>query len=290
MRITRLWTKIFVLLAVMVFAFPSDASARKKSEQVKTIKILAIGNSFSQDAIEQNLWEIAHADNINLIIGNLYYGGCSLEQHWQFLTNGLYNYQYRKVVDGVKTDTPKYSLPMALEDEEWDYISFQQASHFSGMPLTYEPYLEELMTYVRSKCKKKTKFIFHSTWAYSKDSKHQDFPKYGCSQEQMFNDIIKTTEDVMDNYPINILVPAGTAIQNARTSKLGDTLNRDGYHLQLVYGRYTAACTWYEALFHKPVIGNTYSPKGITEAQKHIAQEAAHAAVKKPYKVTVISD
>ena len=194
------------------------------------------------------------------------------------------------MVDGVKTDTPKYSLPMALEDEEWDYISFQQASHFSGMPLTYEPYLEELMTYVRSKCKKKTKFIFHSTWAYSKDSKHQDFPKYGCSQEQMFNDIIQTTEDVMDTYPINILVPAGTAIQNARTSKLGDSLNRDGYHLQLVYGRYTAACTWFEAIFHKSVIGNTYSPKGITEEQKHIAQEAAHAAVKKPYKVTVISD
>ena len=37
-------------------------------------------------------------------------------------------------------------------------------------------------------------------------------------------------------------------IQNGRSTALGDTFNRDGYHLELTYGRYTAACTWFETL------------------------------------------
>lgn len=46
------------------------------------------------------------------------------------------------------------------------------------------------------------------------------------------------------------------AIQNARTSYMGDTFNRDGYHLEVNYVRYTAACTWYEAIRGKSVAGN----------------------------------
>ncbi len=42
---------------------------------------------------------------------------------------------------------------------------------------------------------------------------------------------------------IKIVIPSGTAIQNARTSFIGDHLNRDGYHLDVKIGRYTAACT-----------------------------------------------
>ena len=93
---------------------------------------------------------------------------------------------------------------------------------------------------------------------------------------------------VMTDMKLDVLVPAGTAIQNARTSALGDSLNRDGFHLNYIYGRYTAACTWFEAITGKSVIGNTYTPKGITPQQKSIAQKAAHAAVKKPFEVTTI--
>ncbi len=38
-----------------------------------------------------------------------------------------------------------------------------------------------------------------------------------------------------------MIIPTGTAIQNARTSFVGDHMNRDGYHLDLknrtLYGR-----------------------------------------------------
>ena len=43
--------------------------------QGKDIRILAIGNSFSEDAIEQYLYELALEGGDNLIIGNAYRGG-----------------------------------------------------------------------------------------------------------------------------------------------------------------------------------------------------------------------
>lgn len=73
--------------------------------------------------------------------------------------------------------------------------------------------------------------MFHSTWAYSQDSKHPGFANYSCSQNVMFDEIIGTTEMVMDAYHFDILIPCGTAIQNARTSTIGDSMTRDGYHL-----------------------------------------------------------
>lgn len=47
----------------------------------KPVKILAVGNSFSEDATFY-LPQIAEAGGKSLILGRLYIGGCSLERHW----------------------------------------------------------------------------------------------------------------------------------------------------------------------------------------------------------------
>ena len=105
----------------------------------------------------------------------------------------------------------------------------------------------------------------------------------------MYNAIMSAVQKkIVPNNRIVKIIPNGTAIQNARTSYLGDTMTRDGFHLHKPYGRYTAACTWYEKIFRKNVIGNTYVPEGMTPEQCLAAQKAAHAAVKKPNKVTEI--
>ena len=46
------------------------------------MKVLAIGNSFSQDATHY-LHKIAASDGVEMKVVNLYIGGCSLEQHWK---------------------------------------------------------------------------------------------------------------------------------------------------------------------------------------------------------------
>ena len=254
------------------------------------VRILAIGNSFSQDAVEQYLYELFDADGQKVIIGNLYIGGCRLDTHHSNMQSGDAKYAYRKMVDGVKTETPNVSLLTGLKDEDWDFVSIQQASGSSGQYDTYIPYLPELLKYIQDNVKS-PKLMFHQTWAYASSSDHGEFPKYGSNQMTMYNAIMSAVSSAMrDNPSISILIPSGTAIQNARTSYLGDSFNRDGYHLETTYGRYTAACTWYESISGKSVVGNTYAPSTVDETEKAVAQNAAHLAVLKPWEVTEMVD
>ena len=274
--------KLFLLI-VLAFAIGIQTT------MARTIKILAIGNSFSEDAIEQYLHELADADGIETIIGNLFIGGCSLERHMQCVNGNLPDYRYRKIgVDGVTKETPKCDIARAIAAEEWDYVSVQQASHFSGDYTTYQPYLSQLVAYVKAHTKKDVKIVFHQTWAYAKNSDHGGFKRYGNSQKQMYDAINGALKQVIKDIHPDVIVPSGTAIQNARTSSIGDNMNRDGYHLNLLYGRYTAACTWFQAIFKRSVVGNSYAPEGVTAEQKTIAQKAASAAVKHKFKVTQI--
>ena len=66
--------KVLIVILLLLLSFlASGAYARQK-----VIKILAIGNSFSQDAVEQYLYELADAEGMPVINGNMYIGGCSL--------------------------------------------------------------------------------------------------------------------------------------------------------------------------------------------------------------------
>ena len=274
--------KIVVICMCILLLLAGGAYA-----QQKTVRILAIGNSFSQDAVEQYLHELAEAEGISTIIGNMFIGGCSLERHVKNARDNAPAYAYRKIgTEGKKREKGKMSLETVLADEDWDYVSLQQASPFSGMYETYEASLPELIEYVKARLPKKTKLMLHQTWAYASTSKHSGFKNYNCNQLTMYQAIADAVKKAAKANKIKIVIPSGTAIQNARTSFIGDHLNRDGYHLDVKVGRYTAACTWFERIFKHNVVGNPYAPEGLDEARKAVAQKAAHAAVKHPYKVT----
>ncbi|WP_293302197.1 DUF4886 domain-containing protein [Pedobacter sp. UBA4863] len=261
----------------------------EKPSKDSVIKILAIGNSFSDDALEYYLYGLAKAGGYKVIIGNLYIGGAPLELHVKNAQGDKEAYEYRKIgIDGSKQKFPKTSISKALADENWNYISFQQASPKSGLFETYIEPLPVLFNYVKERAKNpKVKYVWHQTWAYAQNSTHNGFASYNKDQMRMYNAIANASSKVKTLVPIDIVVPAGTAIQNART-KLGDVLTRDGYHLDLNIGRYTASCAWYEAIFKQDVIGNSYKPEQVSDTDALIGQKAAHKAIKKPYKVSRI--
>ena len=266
----------------------ADPSEYERPANEGVIKILAIGNSFSEDAIETHLYELAKEKGIKVIIGNLYIGGASLGNHKQNLERNAAVYDYRKIEgDTVKKTFPKTTLALALEDENWDYISFQQVSQNSGQLETVQSTLPALYNYVKSKAKNpNVKYIYHQTWAYAQNSTHEGFANYDKDQMSMYNAIVDVSKKVKDIAPIDIIVPAGTAIQNGRTSVVEDNFTRDGYHLAIPIGRYTAACTWFETLFGQSVVGAAYRPVGLSAFETAIAQNAAHLAVLKPFEVT----
>ncbi|MBR4547028.1 MAG: DUF4886 domain-containing protein, partial [Paludibacteraceae bacterium] len=162
----------------------------------------------------------------------------------------------------------------ALQDGKYDYISLQQASHDSGIKSSYEPWLTMLIDTVRA-YQPNAQLCWMQTWAYSKDAKHPAYPRYQCNQQVMWDSIQACTPK---NMPV---IPCGQAIQNARQTKLGDTLCRDGYHLNYVYGRYTAACVWYERITGRDVRFNRYRNPQMTRLQQRLTQRSAHKANKK---------
>ncbi|SFF97482.1 DUF4886 domain-containing protein [Prevotella sp. KH2C16] len=247
--------------------------------QARQIKVLAIGNSFSEDAVEQYLWQLAAAQGDTLVIGNAYIPGCPIERHYNNILVDKKEYEYRKVVDGKKTNTKKTGLRQIIEDEAWEIISLQQASHFSGVPQTYE-HLQGLKAEVlKFTTNPKAEIIWHLTWAYAHDATHEGFKSYGRNQRNMYEAILNAVRRELPKAGIRHLIPSGIAIQNAR-KKIGDYLNRDGFHLSYSLGRYTAACTWCEFLTGKSVVGNPYHPETFYRKEARTAQKAAHKAFK----------
>ena len=270
-------------LIIAIFAFSFSVFAQE-------IKVLAIGNSFSVDVVEQHLHELAKAEGTTLVIGNLYIGGCDLKKHLVNLRGKKEAYSYRKIgEDGVKVVTPKYTIQRALSEERWDYIMVQQVSGLSGVYASFNKYMPEYMSLLRSLTPYKPKFIIMQTWAYQSDSDHSNFSIYNYDQMTMYNAVVDAYDKVYKDkkYKFHAIIPNGTAIQNARTH-FGDVLTRDGFHLDKKIGRYIGACTMCEVLLGKSVVGNSYKPKWVSKEDALIAQKAAHAAVLKPTSITKI--
>jgi hypothetical protein len=279
--------RTFFLLLCLLLCLGSGSAPLSAAQTQKVIKILAIGNSFSQDAVEQYLHELAAADGISTVIANMYIGGCSLERHVKNARENAPAYAYRKIgTDGRRVETKDMTLERALADEEWDYVSLQQVSGNSGQLETFKASLPELVDYVKARLPKKTKLMLHQTWAYAANSTHGAFKNYNSDQLTMYHAIVDAVKRAAKMEKIKIIIPAGTAIQNARTSFIGDRFTRDGYHLDLHVGRYTAACTWYEKIFKRKVVGNSYCPPTVTPKERDVAQWAAHEAVRHPYRIT----
>lgn len=271
-----------------VAGFSNNSHTKKKSDGI--VRILAFGNSFSADALENYLFDLAKASGKKIIIGNLAIAGGSLANHITNLQNNLAPYIFTKIDScGKKTITFSNPIGRILKSEPWDYISLQQVSHHSGMYETFVEPLSVLYKYVKENATHPdVKLVLHQTWAYARNSGHAGFSNYQKSQQIMYTAIVDTYKKAQKLINAYHIIPAGTAIQNARTSFIGDGFTRDGFHLQETYARYTVACTWFEKIFKTSVLGNSYKPSGFSNYYKEMAQHAAHFAVKRPYKITVL--
>ncbi len=141
------------------------------------MKILAIGNSFSEDATYY-LKKIASSANVICTVVNLYIGGCSLQQHAENIKNNTHSYRYE--LNGVYTDKT-VSVIEVLKEEKWDIVTLQQVSGLSGIYESYGANLRLVLDCVK-KYAPQAKIYFHETWAYEIDSTHSDFVRYNSSR------------------------------------------------------------------------------------------------------------
>lgn len=274
---SRMKKHLFILLLALI-SLPRLSAQYTQLPQGDTLRVLAIGNSFSVDATAY-LQEIAAAAGKPMIIGNLFIPGCSIETHFENSLNDDQPYIYYKNIAGHKTEQ-HFSLAQGIKDESWDVITFQQASPLSGQYESFFPELAELMEFVKdSVSNPRVRFMWHMTWAYAQNSDHEGFAQYAHSQMKMHQLIELAAYRVKESAHFSSIIPVGTAIYNCRNSKIGDHVTRDGYHLNEI-GRYAAACTWLEVLFGESALDITWHPEHISKKQASICKNAARYAVK----------
>jgi hypothetical protein len=261
----------------------------------KHVRLLAIGNSFSNNATHY-LPRIVEAAGDKLTFRTISIGGCPLERHW-------------KNADAFQHGSTE-KLPVAwtaLSAEPWDFVTLQQYSMYSFRLETYRPYAKQLHDYIKRQCPK-SEVLIHETWAYREDD---PLFKKSLSQQGMYWGLRGAYETIAGELGCRV-IPVGDAFENARrdaawkgvfpdpqfdakTAKppalpeQKHSLNRgyswsegklkfDGHHANTA-GEYLGAAVWFEFLFGHSVVGNSFVPPGMAPADVAILQKIAHQTV-----------
>ena len=190
-------------------------------------------------------------------------------------------------------------------DGDWDVITLQASSYYArlgNMEMAKSdnlPYAEKLYEVIREACPD-AKLYWHQTWAfeigYGTANSDPNDRVETLEKRSLMHSIKKELAQAVAKAENVDIIPSGDAWQIARKSELiGQTLcARKGVNNNLGDyshdgdiggGQYLNACVWYEVLFGKSCIGNTYRPNNyeLSEEKIEILQRAAHEAVAAVY-------
>ena len=266
------------------------------------LDVLFVGNSFSIDTSTALPEILRSMDITNVNVYVLYRGGCSMKQHYEYYKSGekvyeLYRYNSQGEVQLEKTT----SIGEVMQRFPYDVVVWQQYSLDSGDYNTYEPYLSKLIqAYNITKLSPRTTFAFNETWAYA--SSHKNLAKYK-TQKNMWKSICTSMRKMRAASGIDVIIPCGTAVQNAReveTLNADNELTRDGTHISLYAGRYLLACTFFESIIAPCLNRNlrddttTYGKSDdigqVNNSNRRLLQNCARLAVAHNYAISEFAD
>lgn len=233
------------------------------------MNILAIGNSFSEDA-NRYLHEIAQADGVDMTTVNLMIGGCPLSRHYENMQNDAKAYSMQ--FNGVDTQI-FVTMKEVLFSRKWDYITLQQVSHESPMYNTYQPYLNEVYQFVKANAPD-AKIGIHQTWAYEEGSERLCVELGYQTQREMFDDLKSAYHNAYQAIDADFLIPSGELFQKLIAK--GYPIHRDTFHASLGFGRYALGLLWYQTFTGNSVLENTFSKfdEPVTQDEMQCAKEA----------------
>ena len=127
--------------------------------QAKPLRVLAIGNSYTQ-SLEPELPRLAAAAGVELDLAVFAIGGKSLSNHWVNCENALRDPSVRPYsVKGRRTN-----LPEMLADGAWDVVTFQEQSADGMRAACFDPWADRLVKLVRER-QPKARLYFQLTWS-----------------------------------------------------------------------------------------------------------------------------
>lgn len=280
------------------------------------LKVLAVGNSFSANALHY-FPEIVKAAGCKVIATNAMIGGCDFERHMRHADAFEANPD-----DPQGRPYPgKKSLRDLLTLQKWDFVTIQQASPKSFRQETYHPHADRLIAYIK-KYAPQAQIVIHETWAYRDDhrwflerDKNAEQP---ASHDEMYRGVRAAYDKLAQETGFR-MIPCGDAMELARldpawgkfeadvafdpktavypalptgekhalqqgyswkkNEKTGAyALGKDAFHAN-AQGEYLQGCVWLEFFFGTSAVGNGCLPKGVTAEQAAVLQRVAHRAV-----------
>lgn len=265
-------------------------------------RILMIGNSGCYYYCDE-LYEMLAADGIKAEVFNLYYSGCRVQQHWEWLQSGEAKYQLICHSERGKEVLQGYTLDASLRMRNWDTITLQQAFWPQWTLENAKAYTKDfskgLFEYMKPLFPMTT-FLWHHTWAYQvgfvplsgeKENSPENYKVKTVEEQTAFYQMIKTVcEEVAEENGVDI-IPVGDAWDIARKDPvIGDNLcarkgvNDDkGDYLHdgdIGGGQYLNACVWYGIITGKSPVGHTFRPDyALSEELVAALQKAAQQSI-----------
>lgn len=310
----RLVVRLITCLALLGLATAGCAPARPAGESAKTVRLMAIGNSFSWQGTTY-LREMAKNGGHKLVWGHAQIGGASMDKHVAAARahdadpKDPRGKPYKISLPSGKTRME--SLQEVLQSQDWDYVTIQQASLQCADPLSYRPGAEQLLDYIH-KYAPHARVVLHETWAYRDDDPLFDEE---TNQEEMYQHLHQIYANLQRELGAVRIIPTGTAFQNARRDPRWQlevqqdvdwdsfvppdlpsqvhSLNVgyywikekgkapkfafDGHHLSPA-GKYLASAVWYEVFFGDARYDKII-PEGLSAEDAAFLREIAHKTV-----------
>lgn len=298
----------------------TEPSQTENPEEAKTLKVLSLGHSLAVDAGHM-LALIAAAEGYeDMKVATLYYSGCPLYKHVEFLTNDSREYDLYVSSTTTANEPPTImegvTMAQALRFDYWDIIIMQGGVFEIAESITYTlGNIQTIQNYVNeNKLNPNAVFGWNMPWAPPVDDELRNtFPsennsyitnyqKYNDDRAALYNAITKCVGDhIVTDDSFTCLIPSGTAIENALSSYLTEKdLHRDYVHTTDL-GRVIASYTWFCVLtgieqleeikldaipknFFKSTSG--LEDRVLTDAEKAIILEAVNNALKAPLQMT----
>ena len=247
-----------------------EPKATQSPEEERVLKIFTIGNSHSYDAT-QLLYEVFKAQDPEqeVVIGTMYYSGCSIAKHVKFAMNDDPVYEYSVNSNGTWERTKDVTLKMGIQAQGWDIVVIQEAG--DGAEENFKNNNRQILVdYVNQHLTHPHEFVWNMDIVspnddifYSPDYDPQPPANFKEKMRVRYNNdpvtALRMSQQNMVKYilpdPTYVnYIPTGTAVLYAH---LVDgwaqvDLYRDYTHVS-DYGRLIASYMWYAQLTGEPL-------------------------------------
>lgn len=209
----------------------TEVQNTQSPEEEKVFKVLLIGQSLGQDTVWllQQVLKTEMPDR-EFVVGDIYLS-IALEEHRKNISENASVYYYVKFDDSGYKQLENVSVEMALKDEMWDLIIFNDTTYNTTQPAQFQDGDHDFMiNYIHETAQPGFKLAYNATWAnptsailWASDRRdvpgnvHERFAReFGGSRNEYYNRICENIKKYIEpNEAYDLVFHTGTAMQYA---------------------------------------------------------------------------